>query len=139
MSKDGELSVYFTASFRFFPALNTGTFFAAILVTLPVTIHSHLPEINLNHADKRRLPFKALNSMAQRKIVEEGSRILQEQQISCHAFAHFIRYSIKCSGDPVSTLVFEVLNPYKKVNSDTFRKLCFVVVFYNCYQIDLVL
>src|SRR5665647_1372500 len=29
-------SVYFTASFRPFPALNTGTFFAAILMTSPV-------------------------------------------------------------------------------------------------------
>ena len=36
MFRDGELSVYFTASFRPFPALNTGTFLAAILMTAPV-------------------------------------------------------------------------------------------------------
>jgi hypothetical protein len=36
ISGNDEWSVYFTASFRPFPALNTGTFFAAILRTAPV-------------------------------------------------------------------------------------------------------
>jgi hypothetical protein len=53
-------------------------------------------------------------------VVKEGSRILYEGKIRCQNIACFDPYSTKCSGDPVSRLVFD--EPVKSQKSCHFRE-----------------